>query len=108
MPPQSTVPPLMIAPFLQELLPPELLEELLEDEDELLDEEDEELLDELLVDAAYEHQAEAGKLLDGKFELEQATLVVKVPYTNEPDLPKATWRVPLKEQVAPVFCAHLV
>jgi hypothetical protein len=89
----------------------ELDDELLEDELdelELLLEEDE-LLELPVVVGAYEHQAEViPEYAPPKFELEQATLLVKVPNTKLPDLPKATWRVPLKEQVAPVFCAHLV
>jgi hypothetical protein len=48
------------------------------------------------------------KLLEGKFDPVQATPFVNVPYTKLPALPRATERVPLKEQVAPVFCAHLV
>jgi hypothetical protein len=105
-------PPLVLV-VLEELLE----EELLELEELLLEEEllelDEELL-ELLVEppvvvGAYEHHAEVTpEYAPPKFELEQATPLVKVPYTKLPDLPSATWRVPLKEQVAPVFCAHLV
>lgn len=85
----------------------ELLDELLLDEelDELLPPDDD--VDELVV-GAYEHQADVVKLLAGKFALEHATLFVNVPYTKLPDFPRATWRVPLKEQVAPVFWAHLV
>lgn len=63
--------------LLDELEEEELLE--LEDDEEELEELDDELDDELLVVLAYEHHAEAGKLLDGKFELEHATLFVKVP-----------------------------
>jgi hypothetical protein len=48
------------------------------------------------------------KVLEGKLLDEHATLLVNVPYTKLPDLPSATERVPLKEQVAPVFCTHLV
>lgn len=44
----------------------------------------------------------------GKAELVQAKLPVLVAYTKEPDLPKATVRVPVMVQVAPVFWAHLV
>ncbi|GAB2902813.1 hypothetical protein GCM10027046_35050 [Uliginosibacterium flavum] len=48
------------------------------------------------------------KLLAGKAEPVQAKLPVLVAYTNAPDLPSATDRVPVIVQVAPVFCAHLV
>jgi hypothetical protein len=65
-------------------------------------------LDEEVVVPAYEHQAEVVKVFAGKLLDEHTTLLVKVPYTKTPDLPNATERVPLKEQVAPVFCTHLV
>ncbi|MEC5385311.1 hypothetical protein VVD49_06225 [Uliginosibacterium sp. H3] len=103
----------------EDLLDDELATELatLEEEDDLLEELlatelEEEVatlleLDELVV-PAYEHQAEVVKVLDGKLLDEHTTLVVNVPYTKLPDLPSATERVPLNEQLAPVFCAHLV
>ncbi len=66
----------------------ELLLELLDDELELLEEE---LLEPPLVVGAYEHQADVTPAkAPPKFELEHATLLVKVPYANEPDLPSAT------------------
>jgi hypothetical protein len=79
--------------------PPEL-EVVDEDELELLELDDELELDELLdddelelelVDGAYEHHAEVTpENAPPKFELEQATLLVNVPYTKLPDLPRAT------------------
>lgn len=113
------VPVLMVVPVAAGIPPEELEDELL-DELELLDEElldeldeleldEEELLeDEELVVAPYEHQAELVKLLAGKAEPVQAKLPVLVAYTNAPDLPSATERVPVIVQVAPVFCTHLV
>ncbi|GAA5172246.1 hypothetical protein [Viridibacterium curvum] len=77
------------------------LEALLED---TLDEE----LDEALAVGAYEHHAEVPKLLLGKALPVHAKLPVLVAYTNVPDFPSATERVPLMVQVAPVFCAHFV
>jgi hypothetical protein len=56
--------------------------------DELLDDV---LDDELVVVGAYEHHAEVTpENAPPKFELLQATLLVKVPYENVPDLPSAT------------------
>jgi hypothetical protein len=68
-----------------ELLDDELLElELLELDEELL-------LVEPVVVGAYEHQAEVTpEYAPPKFELEQATPLVKVPNTKLPDLPRAT------------------
>ena len=88
-----------VAPRPDELLPP--LDELDDDElelDELLDDDELELEDELLeldellvVVGAYEHQADVTpEYAPPKFELEQATPLVKVPYTKLPDLPRAT------------------
>jgi hypothetical protein len=92
-----------IAPATQALLP--LVEELLLEDDELeeleledelellLDDEllDEELLLELLVVGAYEHQADVTpEKAPPKFELEQATPLLKVPYTKLSFLPSAT------------------
>jgi hypothetical protein len=102
MPPQSTVVLVKIAPAVQAPLPPlvdellleedeleELLLEELELEDELFDDElledelellDDELLEPQVVVGAYEHQAEVTpEKAPPKFELEQATLPVKVP-----------------------------
>lgn len=106
--PPSNVVPLMTCVALSETLPcdvhveprpplPEVDEVELEDELEL--DEDDELLDDdelvelelELVDGAYEHQADVTPENEPpKFELEQATLLVNVPYTKLPDLPRAT------------------
>ena len=84
-------PPLVLVVLEDELLEDELLLDELELDEELL------LEDELLVEVppevvgAYEHQAEVTpEKAPPKFELEQATLLVKVPYTKLPDLPRAT------------------
>jgi hypothetical protein len=82
----------------EELDAPLVLDEELEElddvllEDEELDEELEELLElPVVVVGAYEHQAEVTPAkAPPKFELEQATLLVKVPKAKLPALPRAT------------------
>jgi hypothetical protein len=79
------VEPLPVPPLVEVVL----LE--LDDELELLLEEELLLVEPLVVVGAYEHQADVTpEYAPPKFELEQATLLVKVPYTKLPDLPRAT------------------
>ncbi|WP_223871716.1 hypothetical protein [Candidatus Dactylopiibacterium carminicum] len=85
-----------------------------EPEDELLlDEEDDwllELLEEallLVLEPEYEHQRVPLIEFDGNNEAWHVNEPVSVAYTNVPDLPKATERVPLMLQVSPSL-THLV
>jgi hypothetical protein len=55
----------------------------------------------------YEQYRGLSTLIDGNSEPEQVIGPVSVAYTNVPDLPYATDRVPVNEQVAPSL-AHLV
>ena|SRR5690349_16850024 len=88
--------------------PPPLLEdELLELELELVLLLDEELLLELDAVPPYEQYRGLPTLVDGNKDAEQVIGPVRFAYTNEPDLPYATERVPLNEQVSPSL-AHLV
>jgi hypothetical protein len=73
------------------VLEDELLEELLLEEELLVVLPDDEVVLPPLVVGAYEHHADVTpEKAPPKFELEQATLLVKVPYTKLPDLPSAT------------------
>jgi hypothetical protein len=78
-------------PLVLVVLEDELLEELLLEEELLVVLPDDEVVLPPLVVGAYEHHADVTpEKAPPKFELEQATLLVKVPYTKLPDLPSAT------------------
>jgi hypothetical protein len=79
-------PPLVLVVELELELELELEDELVELDEELLL-----LVEPPVVVGAYEHHADVTpEKAPPKFELEQATLLVKVPYTKLPDLPSAT------------------
>jgi hypothetical protein len=99
LPVDAQVAPVMPPPPLLLLLELLLLELLLELELELLE------LDEPV--APYEQYRGLPTPIAGNREAEQVSGPVNVAYTNVPDLPYATERVPLNEQVSPSL-AHLV